>query len=191
LFDEQERISYVASRLSKALNRPLTSPGSEGLARLVLGRFQGIDLMPHFAEKAIETLRDNESHNRTAVSTEAPHVAVLFVAWNGSHREVQAQRYGNYLGPLAATAMRIVQLGIELAGFLEIDAYVRDNPDPRAPGTPLDEVFQIDVEYSYLPGPLLGASGKAAALLPKTIMLNPDLCSREEHQEFLSKLRAR
>src|SRR5256885_8320777 len=75
LLDETQRISYLALRLSEALNRPLTSPGSEDLARLVLGHFQGIDVMVHFAEKAMETLRDGKMHNRTAVSQSEPHVA--------------------------------------------------------------------------------------------------------------------
>jgi hypothetical protein len=43
--------------------------------------------------------------------------------------------------------------------------------------------FQI-----YLPGQLPGASSEATALLPKAIILNPDLCSPKELQEFLSKL---
>src|SRR5436309_447965 len=91
LLTEEERIPYLARRLSAALDQPLTSPGSEGLARLVLGYFQGVDLMLHFAEKALEALRDGESHNRTAVSPDHPRVAVLFVAWSGTHREVQSQ----------------------------------------------------------------------------------------------------
>ena len=38
----------------------------------------------YFAEKALEALRDGESHNRTAVSPDHPRVAVLFVAWSGT-----------------------------------------------------------------------------------------------------------
>lgn len=182
LFDEAERISYLALRLSEALNRPLTSLASEGLVRLVLGHFQGTDVMPHFAEKAMETLRDGEMHNRTAVSPGDPRVAVLFVAWNGTHREVQPQRFGNYLQPLAATGMMFVQRGIHLAGILAIDAYLRDNPDLDDPGRPLDEVFQVDVEYSYLPGRLLGSSSSMSTPLFKAVILNPDLCSPEEKQ---------
>lgn len=189
LLDETQRISYLALRLSEALNRPLTSPGSEDLARLVLGHFQGIDVMVHFAEKAMETLRDGEMHNRTAVSPSEPHVAVLFVAWNGTHREVQSQRFGNYLQPLAATGMRLVQHGFQLAGFLEIDAYLRDNPDLNDPGRPLDEVFEVDVEYTYLPGYLLGSSNSTSTRLPRTVILNPDLCSPEENQLLRNLLR--
>lgn len=182
LLDETERISYLALRLLEAFNRPLTSPGSEGLAQLVLQHFQGTDVISPFAEKAMETLMDREMHNRTAVSPSEPRVAVLFVAWNGTHREVQSQQFGNYLQPLAATGMRLVQNGIHLAGFLEIDAYLRDNPDLNNPGRPLEEVFQIDVEYSYLPGYLLGSSELTSTRLPKMVLLNPDLCSPEEQQ---------
>ncbi len=182
LLDETQRISYLALRLSEALNRPLTSPGSENLAQLVLGHFQGIDVLTIFAEKAMETLRDGEIHNRMAVSQSEPRIAVLFVAWNGTHREVQSQRFGNYLQPLAATAMRLVQHGIHLTGFFEIDAYLRDNPDPNDPGKPLDEVFLVDVEYSYLPGFLLGSSNSTSTPLLRVAILNPDLCSLEEDQ---------
>ncbi len=182
LRDERERISYLAFRLSEALDLPLTNPGSEGLAQLVLGHFLGIDVMSSFAEKAMETLRDGERHDRTAVSPSEPHVAVFFVSWYGTHREVQSQRFGNYLQVFASVGMRLVQLGFHLAGILEIDAYLRDNPDPNDPGRPLDEVFQIDVEYSYLPGFVLGSSESTSTRLPRMVMLNPDLCSPEEHQ---------
>lgn len=189
LLDETQRISYLALRLSEALNRPLTSPGSEDLARLVLGHFQGIDVMVHFAEKAMETLRDGEMHNRTAISPSEPHVAVLFVAWNGTYREMQSQRFGHYLQPLAATGMRLVQQGFQLAGILEIDAYLRDNPDLNEPGRPLDEVFEVDVEYSYLPGYLLGSSNSTSTQLPRAVILNPDLFSPEENQLLRNLLR--
>ena len=182
LLDEKERIAYVAHRLSEVLDRPLTSPGSEGLAQGVLQYFQGTDLAPHFAEKALETLRDQQMHSRIAVPTNDPHVAVSFVAWSGTHREVQPQRYGNYLPALYATGRRLVEQGFPLAGFLEVDAYVRDNPDPEDPGRPLDEVFEVDVEYSYLPGALLGSPSEEATSLPDALVLNPDLCSPEQLQ---------
>ena len=190
LLEEEERIEYVARRLSEALNRPLTNPGSEGIAKLVLAHFQGVDLMPHFAEKAIETLRDGKSHNRTAISPDESHVALLFVAWNGTHREVQSERFGNYLKPLLSTARRLVEQGIELGAILEVDAYLRDDPDTNDPGRALGDVFGVDVEYSYIPGTFVGSSKEAAAKLPKAIVLNPDLCDQEERQ-FLSKLMAR
>jgi hypothetical protein len=190
LLEENERISYVGGRLSEALSRPLTSPGSEGLARVILEFFQGLDVMGHFAEKALQTLRDGERHDRVLLSPHDPRACVWLVTWNGTHREVQAERFGNYLGTLASTATRLVERGFQLAGFLEIDAYLRDNPDPGDPGRPLDEVFEVDIEYSYLPGHLLGSSSETASLLPNVVLLNPDLCSPEENQ-LLRKFMAR
>ncbi len=182
LLEEKDRIAYVARCLSEALDRPLTNPGSESLARMVLQHFQATDLLPSFAEKAIETLRDQQMHNRVAISTEDPHVGVSFVAWSGTHREVQPQRFGNYLPSLYGTGRRLVEHGVLLAGLLEIAAYVREDPDIDDPGRPLEEVFDVDVEYSYLPGGALGSPSKRATSLPTAIMLNPDLCSPEQLQ---------
>jgi hypothetical protein len=182
LLDEADRITYVARRLSEAIDRPLGSPGSAGLARSVLASFQDVDLMLLFAEKAMETLRDGKIHNRTTVSPNDPHAVVLFVAWSGTHLEVMSDRFGNYLVPLFATAKRIVLRGIQIDGFLQIDAYLRDRPDASNPGRRLDEVFEIDLEYSYLPGSALGCTSEAATRLPRAIVLNPDLCSPEELQ---------
>ena len=182
LFTEEERIAYVARRLAQAIDRPLTAPGSGALAGAVLAKFAQLDLMPPFAEKALESLRDGHYHSRMAISPSNPPFAISFVAWNGTHREVQSQRLGNYLSPLFSTARRLVEHGIQLGGFLEMDAYVRDNPDPDDPGKPLDEVFQLDLEYSYMPGRLLGSSAALGAYPLNAIMLNPDLCSPEEAQ---------
>jgi hypothetical protein len=189
LLDEKQRIAYLASRILEALDRPITSPGSEGIARLVLSHFQSVDMVQYFAERAMLTLRDGAMHNFVAVSPDDVHVAVLFVAWNGTHLEVQGQRIGNYLSPLFATARRLVGNGTQLAGILEIDAYLRDNPETDQPGTPLEKVFAVDVEYSYLPGFAFGSPNKENASLPKLIMLNPDLCTPEENQA-LKKLKA-
>lgn len=152
------------------------------MARVVLEYFQGIDVILAFAEKAMETLRDGERHDRTVLSPYEPRVAVFFVAWYGTHREVQSQRIGKYLQVLTSVGGQFVQMGFQLAGILEIDAYLRDNPDPDDPGISLDEVFQVDVEYSYLPGDMLGASEATSTRLPKIVILNPDLCSVEERQ---------
>lgn len=182
LLTDEERIAYLAQALWRAVDRPLTSPGSEVFAKKVLECFPGVDLMEGFAEKALETLRDGKSHNRTAISTRAPHVGVLFVAWNGTHREVQPERYGHYLQPLLATAHGLVQRGIPLAGLLEIDAYLRESADASQPTRPLEQVFAVDLEYSYVPGFLVGADASAAHPLPSMLMLNPDLCTEEERQ---------
>jgi hypothetical protein len=190
LLDDSDRVAYIARRLSRALDQPLTAPGSAGLARTVLGHFSGLDVLRPFAEKALETLRDGNSHNRTAISPQEPHAVVLFVAWNGTHREIQPQRFGNYLKSFLGTAGRFIQQGIQIGGFLEIDAYVRDNAEPTDPTRALDEVFEIDVEYSYMHGSWLGSSSKQASSLPDVVMLNPDLCDPEENQ-LLKKLMTR
>ena len=186
LADESARIAYVAQRLDKALDRPLTSQGSTGLARSVLSCFDPIQLLGAFAEKAIETLRDRNSHNRIAVSPDDPRAAVLFVAWSGTHRDVMPTRRGRYLEPFFATAKKITQAGVQLAGFLEIDAYLREHADAARPGKPLSEVFEVDVEFSYVPGFALGGSSSRPEL-PKAFLVNLDLCSPEERQ-LLSKL---
>jgi hypothetical protein len=190
LLDEDQRIAYLGHRLWEALDRPLTSPGSEGVARSVLSHFQSVDVASAFANKAMQTLRDGESHNTIAVSADEVRVAALFVAWNGSHREMQSQRFGNYLSPLFTTMRRLVDRGIPLGGCLEIDAYVRENADTDDPGRPVDVVFEVDVEYSCLPGFAVGSANKGDPSLPKLIMLNPDLCTPEENQ-LLRKLMAR
>jgi hypothetical protein len=190
LFTKEERIAYIAGRLAEAIDRPLTIPGSAALAHAVLARFGELDLMPHFAEKALETLTDGQYHNRMAVSASDPPFAVSFVAWSGTHREVQSQRIGNYLNSLFGTARNLVERGVQLGGFLEMDAYVRDNADVDDPGRPLDEVFQIDLEYSYVHGKLLGSSAPLGAYPLNALMLNPDLCSPEELQ-VLKKLAMR
>jgi len=76
----------------------------------------------------------------------------------------------------------LVERGLQIGGFLEIDAYVKDNPEANDPAKALDEVFELDVEYSYVPGFLLGSSNKAAGSLPSVVLLNPDLGDAEEHQ---------
>jgi len=187
LFTEEERIAYIARRLAEAIDQPLTVPGSAALARAVLAKFGDLDLMPHFAEKALETLVDGQYHNRMAISQSDPPFAVSFVAWSGTHREVQSQRIGNYLSSLYGSARNLVERGIQLGGFLEMDAYVRDNADPDHPCKPLDEVFQIDLEYSYMHGKLLGSSAPVGAYPLNALLLNPDLCSPEEAQ-VLKKL---
>jgi hypothetical protein len=150
LLDDTARVAYINSRLAEALDRPLTSPGSAGLAKSALGHFSGLEVLPAFAEKALETLRDGDSHNRTAISPDQ-HVAVLFVAWNGTHREVQPLRFGNYFKPFLGLGARLVERGLPLKGFLEIDAYLRDNAEADDPARALDELFEVDVEYSYIP----------------------------------------
>lgn len=189
LLTEEERITYIARRLTEALDRPLTSPGSAGFVHRLLERFEGLDVMLHFAEKAMETLRDHQCHNRVLFPPDRS-VAISFLAWSGTHREVQPQRFGNYLSSLYTTACQILERGIKIQGFLELDAYLRDNPNSSDPMRPLSEVFEIDVEYSYLPGFAFGSKEEKPSSLLNVIMLNPDLCTPEENQ-LLRKLTAR
>ncbi len=69
--------------------------------------------------------------------------------------------------------------GIPLAGFLEIDAYLRDDTDDSVP---VDRAFAVDVEYSYLPGPAFGGVHDASA--PNYVLVNLDLCTPEERELF-------
>ncbi len=184
LFTEEERIAYIARRLAQAIDWPLTAPGSGALARAVLAKFGEFDLMLPFAEKALETLVDGNYHSLVGISRSDPPFAISFIAWSGTHREVQSQRLGNYLRSLYACAIKLVERGIQLGGFLEMDAYLRDNADPDQPGQQLDEVFQVDLEYSYLNGKLLGSSAALGPNPLNAVVLNPDLCSPEEVQVF-------
>jgi hypothetical protein len=188
LLNDDDRAAYVARRLAEALERPLTSPGSASLARTVLSRFPGFDPLTYFARKAIETLRDLKRHDTMVISPGEPRVGAWFVAWSGTHREVQSERYGNYLELLGGTALRIVDMGVPLAGFLEIDGYVRENPDPDDPDVPLDQVFEVDVELSFLPGRLLKYPKEQPNPFPKLPMLNFDLCTPEERQVLENRM---
>lgn len=170
-----QRTKLVARRLDEALDRPLRDPTSTNLARLVLGRFGSTDMFSAFAEKAIETLEDGQRHDRMAVSAAKPRVAVIFIAWSGSHGELQAERFGTYFSSFAATARRLVDAGVELAGFLEIDAYMQSEGR---------DDFDVDIECSYLPGLLLGFDPDRDNPLPNVVLLNPDLCTSEELQRL-------
>jgi hypothetical protein len=184
VLDDEERVRYIAHRLTEAMPRPLTAPGSDALAEAVLGRFPESDLLVVFAEKALETLRDGRRHDRTAISPVEPRCAVMFVAWYGTHLEVQAERVGSYLDSLAGVAMGIVHQGVPLAAFMEIDAYVRDRPDTGEPRRPLAAVFDVDVEYSYLPGLALGFPRDVDNPLPRAFVINRSLCTPDEAQSF-------
>ncbi len=189
LLEDDERLAYLAKRLADAIDRPLTSPGSQRVARQVLDYFAAVDLMPHFATKALETLRDGNRHDRLVVSPQQPRLAVAFVAWNGTHREVQAERVGHYLDNLVAPGQVLAKQGVRITGLLEIDAFVRDNADPERPALPLDEVFEVDLEYSYVPGFLLGSPDEEGPLQPM-LLVNPDLCTPDELQDLRKLLQA-
>jgi hypothetical protein len=168
-----ERIEYIADLLEQALQHPLTGEAWPGLVANAMGLFGDVPLVYAFAEKAVETLEDYERHDRLAVSPDEPRVAVWFVAWSGTHREVQTERYGEYFGMMASTAYRLVERGVELAGFLEIDAYIRDDAATGAP-------IEVDVELSFLPGVLLKYPPDKPNPLPAVFQVNPELCTPEE-----------
>jgi len=190
LKDDEARANYIALRLAAALEHPVTHPGSEQIALSALALFpSAAEILVAFAEKALETLRDGQFHSRLAVSPGPPSVAVSFTAWSGTHREVQPERYGRYLGPLVSVGTRLVEQGVELYGLLEVDAYVREGVDPAQPEIPRDEVFEVDVEFSFLPGMLFGFPAESENPLSPLVLLNTDLCSAEERQ-LLEKLNA-
>ena len=181
--DEEERRVHVARRLSNSMDQPLTAPGSEGLARLALSQLSDTDLvsvLDQFTSKVLETLGDGQRHDTLAVPP-GGGVAMWFRAWPGMHGEVQPQRLGLYLNELYGQARWLADRSILLTGFLEIDAYVAEWANPPRP---LKNRLALEVEYSYLPGALIGG---ASADDPRwnAVVLNPDLCSAEERQALL------
>ena len=181
LADEPARVAYVARRLDDALGRPLILPGSDALGRAMLGLFPDPDvLLAAFAEKTLETLRDGERHDRMAFPPNDPPAAIWFHSWNGTHREVQPLRYGSYLKDFVGGAFRIVELRGPLAGFIQIDAFARENVEPEDPARPLAETFDIDLEFSFLPGVFLHYPREAPNPLPNIFLVNRSLCSAEE-----------
>jgi hypothetical protein len=171
------RIDQVARALAEALDRPITGEVWPGLAAAALARFGDMPVLDGFAEKALETVADDERHDRLAISLEPPRIAVWFVAWSGTHREVQPDRYGEYLTALLGTAHHVVRQGIELAGFLEIDAYLYGH-------RPEADALTVDVELSFLPGPPLGYPQDKPNPFPAVLQLNPGLCTPEEMAEL-------
>jgi hypothetical protein len=183
LADEPSRIAYLVRRLDDALGRPLIHPGSVALVRAMLRLFPEPEVvLAGFAEKALETLRDGALHDRMAVWEGDAPAAVWFNSWNGTHREVQAVRYGAYLNKLLCTASYIRDRLGRLAGFLEIDAFVREDVDPEHPVRPLAKTLEIDVEFSFVPGLLLDYPHEASNPLPNMVLFNRSLCSGEELQ---------
>jgi hypothetical protein len=189
---ERQRVEHVVQQLTEALQRPLTSPGSVEVAVAALRQLSGASMaetLYTFAEKAVQTLRDGERHDTLALSPRSPHAAVWFVAWNGTHREVQPARVGAYLGELMGLAHRLTEDGFELAGFLEIDAYVRNGADADSSDSSLGPSIQVDIEYSFLPGVVLGMPPGIVSPLPSVFLVNQDLCTPDERQ-VLSQLMA-
>jgi hypothetical protein len=173
---EAELRQYVARRLYEACDRPLTHPGSDGLARQVLGHFDYDVVLVLFAEKALETLVDGQRHDRTAYTHEAPAVGVTFVTWSGTYREVQAERYGTYFNALVATALAFARAGVPLAGFLQIDAFLRTDEAAMT--------IDVDVAFSFVPGELLDYPSDRPNPFPSAMLVDIGVCTPEELQPF-------
>ena len=163
----------LARYLSESMARPITAPGSAELAQRALAQFPdtGLSLPVMFADKLLQTLEDGRRHDTMALPPGGTGVAVWFNAWPGLHREVQAERYGVYLGELCGKAHWLVERGVRISGFLQIDAYIGDD----------DESLDLEVEYSYLPGGVVGGT-RAAESWWNVIVLNQSLCTVEERQ---------
>ena len=97
----------------------------------MLAHFPEINVALFHAERPWKHFVTANPINCTLVARDETRVAVLFAAWNGTNRQLQTTRYGNYLGPLVVIARRLVEQGVKLGGMLEIDAYVGDNADPK------------------------------------------------------------
>lgn len=158
------------------MDAPLTAPGSQKLAKEVLSQFAEslFELKVKFGDKMLETLSDGKRHDTLAITPDRA-VALWFVVWPGSHREVEAARIGEYLGQIAGKVMLLVEAGAPLEAFLEVDVYVIDRRDEVTAATDVD----VEVEYSFLPAVMFGGA-TATYSGWETIMLNPDLLSQAE-----------
>ena len=178
----------LLERLAQAMDAPLTRPGSQAIAFEVVDQFtDGLpELMAMLGDKMLATLSDGERHDTLALSTDRS-VALWFIVWPGSHREVQTDRIGRYLGQIGAQVKLLVDAGAPLEAFLEIDAYLTDGTAEVA-STAGGGGPEVDVEYSFLPAEILGGS-KPSNPRWGTVILNPDLLSLTERQA-LGKLMA-
>ncbi len=181
LLDDEDRVAYIAHRISQILDfDPRDAAEAISLRHGILAHFPEINVAGFFAEKAFETLLDGQYHNRTLVAPDETRAAILFNARYGTARQHQRARYGNYFGPMLSTVKNLVDRGIAVGGLLQIDAFVMDNPDVKAPAKPLAEVFELDLEFSYIPGYFVGCINKAAASLPTGAMFVPGLLTPEQ-----------
>ncbi|GAA3342913.1 hypothetical protein GCM10020358_39650 [Amorphoplanes nipponensis] len=162
--------AQVLQLLTQRLARPLTGSGSELLGRAAFAQFADRDaaaFVARFADKAVTTLRDGRRHDFIAIPP-GGGIAVWCNTWPGTHLEALPLRFGSYADQLAGKASWLVERGVRLAGLLEIDAYVGEPDD-------------LEVEYSFLPGRLVGGV-RAPDARWSNIMLNVHLCSDEQRQ---------
>lgn len=169
-------------RLDVALNQPLIHPGSAMLARRFIERFEGcVDWLQVLVSKAGQTLTDGQRHSFAVATEEAPFVAIHAQTWYGTHRECQAARIGNYLAELLSIGRRLTdELGLPLAAILQVDAYVREGEDGEA---------EADVEYSILPGKLIGVAPQHEGRWPPVLLQNEDFCSDVERHALALRSR--
>jgi hypothetical protein len=162
------------------MQRPLTAPGSAHIANSILDPHADPDLLNRLAEKILESLRDGDRHSRTLFLSGSPRHAVQIVAWNGTFREVMPLRYGSYLPELVEAARHFAERVPDLADILQIDAFARDEPDPATPMVPPGDTFELDVEFSYLPGLTFGGVDDPGS--PRVALVNRELCTVEQRQ---------
>lgn len=167
----------IVECLTRSMGKPLRARGSEQLAWLALAQLAEMDLdntLDSFGGKLLETLADDQRHDILVVPP-GGGVAVWFVTWPGTHQEVLPQRIGVYLDQLYGQARLLAEVGVPLTGFLQIDAYVTEGS-----GSP-EYPFAVEVEYSYLPGVLVGGVSTDDPRW-NIVLVNTDLCSAEERQ---------
>ncbi len=182
LLDDGMRLAYLTAILQDGLLSPVSIAGSAGYAIQVQEYFAGLELIPAFAEKALETLRTHQPHNRTAVSPREPRFAIAFQVWEGKRDEVQPLRKGQYLAPIVHRGAMLMQRKIPVVGVLEMAAYVWDRPDAAHPERTLRDTSGVHVELAYVPGTLFDSPARCGTALDRLIMVNETLCSERELQ---------
>jgi hypothetical protein len=149
--------------VAAALDSPLAMPGSIGVAERVISELQPEErafASAQFPEKILERPNKGRSRDTTALSRSS--FMVSLVAWNRTHREMPPPRMGRILGQAKKLAAGWPSAaggwGVSFEGLLDVDPHVRENHDVENPGRVLDDTFQVDVEYSYVPGDFFGIS---------------------------------
>jgi hypothetical protein len=182
LYTDEDRVRCLAARLERQLDSPLIAPGSGAIARRILNRFP-TDPRPHFANKLLLTVRDGEMHSMVAKSGADKPVAVCFVSWRGTWRELISKRYGAYLDGFFNWVGLLNAGGAGVTAFLQVDAFIRETVNTAEPLRPLEDCITLDVEYTYLPGYFFGQQ-QADETVPRAVVLNADLLSDEQKRKL-------
>lgn len=178
LLSEDERRNWLLGRLDRQLDSPLIASGSGTVARQILQRFP-VDPRTQFVEKLLLTLRDGEMHSTLAVAATDHPVAACFVSWRGAWQDMVAKRYGDYLPSFLGWIKRLNDAELPVTAFLQIDAFIEEEVDPDEPLRELDDCIALALEYSYLPGLVVGRQPTGDPL-PNLILLNSTLLSSEQ-----------